>query len=197
MTDDPDPATLASPDIAVAVRIADPRWRARVPEAPALLERATRAALACQPGGGGPLEVSFLLAGDAELRRLNRDHRGQDKATNVLSFPVEDDEPEPGAPADRAHAGPRLLGDVALALETLEREAAAQAKTLPDHVCHLAVHGVLHLLGYDHVADAEAARMERLEVRILTAMGVADPYAEPQGVVTTGAIAEANPGRAT
>ena len=185
MTDDPDSCHSTAPDLAVAVRIASRRWRVRLPEVPALLERAARAALegAADSDGrdlGGAQEVSFLLADDARLRRLNRDYRGQDKATNVLSFPAED-----GFAPGEADAGPRLLGDVVLALETLEREAAAQSKSLPDHVSHLAVHGVLHLLGYDHEDAAEAARMERLETRILAGLGIADPYAaapQPSGL---------------
>ena len=182
MTDDPDSCHSTAPDLAVAVRIASRRWRVRLPEAPALLERAARAALAGAAdaaGPGGAQEVSFLLADDARVRRLNRDYRGQDKATNVLSFPAEDDLAPGGA-----DAGPRLLGDVVLALETLEREAAAHAKSLPDHLSHLAVHGVLHLLGYDHEEAREAARMERLETRILAGLGIADPYGAvvPEGV---------------
>ena len=185
MNDDPDSCHSTAFEAAIAVRIAERRWRRRLPEAPALLERAARAALAAAetPGAGG-LEVSFLLAGDAGLRRLNREYRGQDKPTNVLSFPAEDEfasGPEP----DAEPAAPRLLGDVVLALETLEREAAEQSKSLSDHVSHLAVHGVLHLLGYDHEEAAEAARMERLETGILAGLGIADPYAGaglPEGV---------------
>ena len=172
MTDDPDSCHSIAPDLTVAVRIASRRWRLQLPEAPALLERAARAALALAAEPGLAREVSFLLADDARVRRLNRDYRGHDKATNVLSFPAEDEVP-PG----EGSAGPRLLGDVVLALETLEREAAAQSKTLADHVSHLAVHGVLHLLGYDHARAAEADRMERLEARILAGLGIADPYA--------------------
>ena len=176
MTDDPDSCHTIAPDLAVAVRIASRRWRVRLPEAPALLERAARAALADPEGSGpvGALEISFLLADDARVRRLNCDYRGRDTATNVLSFPAEDTL-APGA----GDAGPRLLGDVVLALETLEREAEAQSKSLPDHVSHLAVHGTLHLLGFDHEDAADAERMERLEARILAGLGIADPYAAP------------------
>ncbi len=188
MSDDPDSSHADPPYAAVAVRVASRRWRVSLPDAPAILERAARAALtaASQSVSQGPrpaaaaLEISFLLTDDARIRRLNRDYRGQDKPTNVLAFPAEDEAPRALAPGETA-AAPRLLGDVALALETLEGEAAAQGKRLADHVCHLAVHGVLHLLGHDHLKRAEAARMERLETAILAGLGVADPYlADPQ-----------------
>lgn len=171
MTDDPDSCHSNAPDIAIEVRIASRLWRERLPEAPALLERAARAALATAQGRT-PVEISFLLADDVRLRQLNRAYRGRDRPTNVLSFPAEDEGPTGGEPGT-----PRLLGDVALALEMLEREAAAQSKSLADHLSHLAVHGVLHLLGYDHEAEADAERMERMEIRILAGLGIADPYA--------------------
>ena len=122
--------------------------------------------------GIGPLEVSVVFTDDAEQRGLNRDYRHKDSATNVLSFPNMDDEPGPG-PADL----PRLLGDVVLARETVAREAAEQGKTLADHTAHLLVHGVLHLAGFDHQDDEEAAEMEALERRVLGELGIADPYA--------------------
>lgn len=183
MSDDPDSSHADPPNAAVAVRVASRRWRLRLPDAPAILERAARAALAAAPQGAGraegvagaAMEVSFLLTDDARMRRLNRDFRGQDKPTNVLAFPAED-EATRTLPDGEGAAAPRLLGDVALALETVEGEAAAQGKRLADHVCHLAVHGVLHLLGHDHLKRAEAARMERLETAILAGLGIADPY---------------------
>ena len=170
MTDDPDPSRSNSPDIAIAVRSHSPLWRANLLDAPAVVERAARAALA-EVKLSGAVEISFLLANDARMQRLNRDFRGQDKPTNVLSFPAEDSEGP-----DECGAGARLLGDVVFAFETLEREAAAQSKPLSDHLSHLAVHGVLHLLGYDHAVAAQADRMERLEARILAGLGIADPY---------------------
>lgn len=173
MTDDSDPSCSSSADITIAVRTHSPLWRAGLPGAPAVVERAARAALAGAQASGC-LEVSFLLANDARVRRLNRDFRGQDKPTNVLSFPVEEFEDTP-AP-DEFGAGARLLGDVVFAFETLEREAAAQSKPLTDHLSHLAVHGVLHLLGYDHDVAGEADRMERLEAAVLAGLGIADPY---------------------
>jgi probable rRNA maturation factor len=114
-------------------------------------------------------EVSLLLCDDARIRVLNAQFRGMDKPTNVLSFPG----PEP---LELAH----VLGDIAIAYETVAREAKEQGKPLPDHLCHMIVHGFLHLLGYDHETDEEAEAMEADEVRVLKRMGVADPYRENQ-----------------
>ncbi|MGH7122804.1 MAG: rRNA maturation RNase YbeY, partial [Stellaceae bacterium] len=118
-------------------------------------------------------EVSVVLADDALLRRLNRQWRRIDAATNVLSFPSLDQELPPRAPF--------LLGDVVVAYETVSREAQEQGKELADHLRHLVVHGVLHLLGYDHDEPGEAEQMEALETQVLARLGVADPYAEAAG----------------
>lgn len=115
---------------------------------------------------GEVLEVSVALADDATVQALNRDYRGQDKPTNVLSF--ENGEPDPD--------GMILLGDVILAYETCAREAQGGDKTFQDHLSHLSLHGLLHLLGYDHIEDDEAEEMEALEVRILAEMGIENPY---------------------
>ena len=116
------------------------------------------------------VELTIVLADDAEQRQLNHIWRGVDRPTNVLAFLAW----APGAavPSD----GPFLLGDVVLAFETVVREANEQDKALADHFGHLIVHGVLHLLGYDHMGDMEAVEMERLETSILAELGVADPY---------------------
>jgi probable rRNA maturation factor len=106
-------------------------------------------------------EVSILLCDDACIRALNRQWRGIDAPTNVLSFPA------PRGPA---------LGDIAVAYETTAREAGTEGKTVKDHLVHLLVHGFLHLVGYDHRSDAQAGDMERLERDILAALGIADPY---------------------
>jgi probable rRNA maturation factor len=116
------------------------------------------------------VELGIRLADDAEQRRLNRDWRGIDLPTNVLAFPAW--EPGAGVP----EGAPWLLGDLALAYETVAREAQQQDKAFADHFRHLVVHGVLHLLGYDHATDVEAAQMEALETSILAELGVADPY---------------------
>ncbi len=137
-----------------------------------LAERAALAALsAVWDPDDGPAELSVVLADDSLVQTLNRDYRGKDKPTNVLSFALtEADSPE-------AEDAPTLLGDVVLAWETLVRESEEQGKTLSNHLCHLVVHGVLHLLGYDHEVDAEAEEMERLEVEVLGTLDVPDPYA--------------------
>ena len=113
-------------------------------------------------------QVNVVLFGEKSARALNRDFRGKDYATNVLSFPFD------AAPAPSA--GPPLLGDVVICPAIVEREAAEQGKPLRDHYAHLTIHGVLHLLGYDHETDRDAERMERLERRLLAALGIPDPY---------------------
>ncbi len=113
-------------------------------------------------------EASVVLGDDALLRSLNRSYRGKDVPTNVLSFPFRS---PPGAgPSD-------LMGDVVLAAETLEREAAEQGIRVDHHFRHLVLHGFLHLLGFDHETDADAALMERVEAEILAMLGIANPYA--------------------
>lgn len=156
-----------TPTASVEVIGESPLWDA-FPQAEAL---ATRAALAALASSGVSVmdgaELSILLADDAKLRELNRTWRDKDKPTNVLSWPAAD----PGDLATSPHCG-----DVALSYETLAREAAEEGKSVSDHFQHLIVHGVLHLVGYDHETDDEAKEMETLEVNILSEMGVADPY---------------------
>jgi probable rRNA maturation factor len=116
----------------------------------------------------GAAELSILLTNDAEQHQLNQQWRGKDSSTNVLSFP----QIEPFGPV----VG--ILGDITLARETLDREAADQGVTFNDHFTHLVVHGFLHILGYDHLTDTQALQMESLETQILASLGVADPYAD-------------------
>jgi len=120
-----------------------------------------------------PAEVSVVLADDAFVRRLNRDHRGKDAPTNVLSFPLETD----AATRNK----PMLLGDVVLAYRTIRREARAEGKRIDRHAAHMLVHGTLHLLGFDHDRATPARIMEGHEVRILKRLGVPDPYRAPAG----------------
>jgi len=131
-----------------------------------LTQAALAAFLAAAPNMAG--EIAILLTGDAEMQALNRQWGGKDAATNVLSFP---------SGGDEGH-----LGDVVLAFETVEREAKQQNITIADHAAHLVVHGVLHLLGYDHEKEDEAVKMETLETTILATLGIADPYGTSEAV---------------
>lgn len=159
--------------VEIEIDLADPcaRWRKALPEIDKLCQKAALAALAVcgKTIAGAKAELSLVLADDAALRELNREFRGQDKPTNVLSFPASE-KPEPGAPMV-------LLGDVVLAYETVAREARAQGKSLAEHTAHMVVHGVLHLLGFDHErGGGEAERMEALETQILAKLGIPNPY---------------------
>jgi probable rRNA maturation factor len=150
-------------------------WASQVTDA--MIERAARAAFhSVAPSlSPGAYQVALALTDDEEMRTLNRTWRGKDAPTNVLSFPA----------GDTGAAG--FLGDVVLAHETTCREAREQNLALQDHVAHLVVHGVLHLLGFDHLTDEQADRMERLERAALASLGVADPYAE-EGVTGTAEV---------
>lgn len=146
------------------VRVADPRWESALGDVERLCAEVLGLAAAKMHRGG---EVAILLTDDAEMQALNRQWRGFDKPTDVLSFP---------------YSGPRLpgavqpLGDIAIALETSLRDAAAMDRPIAFHATHLLVHGYLHLLGHDHIAPADAAVMEKLEVAILAELGWPDPY---------------------
>lgn len=118
-------------------------------------------------------ELSVVLTDDASIRVINRDHRGIDKPTNVLSFPQDDPDAEAYGP---------LLGDIVVAQETVTREATDDGIAFRAHFLHMIVHGFLHLVGYDHMNDDEAEEMEGLETAILARLGIADPYADaPMG----------------
>jgi probable rRNA maturation factor len=125
---------------------------------------------ASQPFPDDATEISLVFTGDEDIRTVNEAWRGQDKPTNVLSFPA-----FPLLPGGQP--GP-MLGDIVLAEETLRREALDLGIPFDDHLTHLLVHGFLHLFGYDHMTDEEAAVMEGLETRILAELGLADPYRE-------------------
>lgn len=157
----------------VELAIEAPGWKA-VAALEALVQRAVDGA-ACGAGVilAKEAEVSLLLCDDQTMRDLNRDWRGLDQPTNVLSFPVPTPLP--------LHEKP-LLGDIAVAFETVHREAQESAKTLSDHLTHLVVHGFLHLLGHDHGTETEGAAMEGLEIRILADLGISDPYADTNPV---------------
>jgi len=118
------------------------------------------------------LEVSVLLTSDARQRVLNRDFRGKDAPTNVLSFPAYEGGDVPNRPGQALP-----LGDISVAFETMKQEAETQDLPIEAHFTHLLVHGALHLLGFDHEVPEDAERMERLETEILAGLGIADPYA--------------------
>ena len=150
----------------IDIEIEDPAWSLAVPDAEALVRVAAEMALASAPRPPlykGEGCVTVLLTDDASVRDLNARFRNQDAATNVLSFSAL---PNPE----------NLLGDVALAFGVCVREAAEQGKPLAHHLQHLTVHGVLHLLGHDHIGDDEAEVMESLERAVLAKLGVPDPY---------------------
>jgi probable rRNA maturation factor len=149
----------------IDVEIEDEAWRAALPDVEALVERAAQAALETLPQAERGGAVAILLTDDDSVADLNARFRGKPTSTNVLSFPA----------ADSAYPH---LGDVALAYGVCASEADAQGKSLADHLTHLVVHGVLHLLGYDHQAEADAEVMEQMECEILRRFGVADPYAQ-------------------
>lgn len=155
--------------------IEDLRWEPM--DLPGLAHRAIEAALNCLGLEGPSWEVVLLACDDARIAELNAEFRDRAVPTNVLSWPSED------RGAKEAGGDPRTpdgampeLGDIAIAWETCVREAEEAGKPLSNHVTHLIVHGLLHLLGYDHVRDRDAALMERLEVEILGKLGVPDPY---------------------
>jgi probable rRNA maturation factor len=141
-----------------------------------LAERAAAAAAKAAPVLAAPcLTASLLFTSDAAVQNLNREWRGKDKPTNVLSFPMLDRTDLIGLAGTR----PELLGDIALAFETCSREAAEKGIALEHHAAHLIVHGLLHLAGYDHeTGPEEAAAMEALEIKALALVGIADPYGD-------------------
>lgn len=149
------------------VLVAADCWQAQT-DVEDIVQRAIAAATAFVELPAEETEVAVMLTDDARIRELNKEWRGQDKPTNVLSFPAAQ---PPGTPP-----APVMLGDIAIAFETTRREAETEGKPFCDHLSHLAIHGFLHLLGYDHLDDAEAEEMEALERKILASLGVADPY---------------------
>jgi probable rRNA maturation factor len=147
-------------------------WQAE-PEAEAVIDRAIAAAAEFIATDVGESELAIMLTDDSGIQTLNRNWRGIDKATNVLSFPAL----QPLGPR-QADDAPRMLGDIAIAYETTRREADEEQKPFHHHLSHLAVHGFLHLIGHNHEKDQEAETMESLEREILSQLGIPDPYAE-------------------
>ena len=141
-------------------------WQHAVSDVAAIVRNAVFFAWAAA-GSEHDAELNVVLNDDRAVRCLNMEHRGRDRSTNVLSFPM-------GEPMDPD--GPVHLGDIILAFETVTKEAIRDKKSLEAHLSHLVVHGLLHLLGHDHAAEAEAAEMEGTEISILSALGYPDPY---------------------
>jgi probable rRNA maturation factor len=152
--------------VRVDVVVSSARWKRR-PTAKAIVKKAISAA--AKAVSTPPAELAIVLANDSSVQALNRKWRGKNAATNVLSFPALG--PGKGRPASP------YIGDIVIAYETTEREAIAEDKPFGHHLAHLAIHGFLHLLGYDHENQRDADKMERLERRILAHLSVPDPYA--------------------
>ena len=162
------------PAVELAITVEDAGWgdeNRLEAEAGRVLGTAVRylAEAIAQPFPEGGLEISLLFTGDDAMRRVNAQWRAKDQPTNVLSFPSR--QIAPGNMPDS------MLGDIVLARETIVREAERNNIPIDNHVAHLLVHGLLHLIGYDHMTDAEARQMENLETRILSELGLSDPYA--------------------
>jgi probable rRNA maturation factor len=143
------------------------------PASEAVIQRAIATAAGIVDAGLGEAELAVMLTDDAGIRTLNSNWRGIDKPTNVLSFPA-----LPPTGAGGPDDAPRMLGDIAIAYETTRKEADDEQKRFDHHLSHLAVHGFLHLIGYDHEKDDDAEAMETLEQEILAQLGIPDPYAD-------------------
>jgi probable rRNA maturation factor len=158
------PVSQQRTSLRIDIQTQSPLWDAQPLAAQTVREAIGAAASALSTAGG---EVSIVLTNDSAIRVLNRDWRGIDKPTNVLSFPAS------GQPAGE---DARLLGDIIIAYETLARESDDENRIFLHHLAHLAVHGFLHLIGYDHQTDVQAEAMEGLESSIMTRLNLPDPY---------------------
>jgi probable rRNA maturation factor len=145
------------------------------PDVEAVIERAIAVAAEMVDADTGEAELAVMLTDDGGIRTLNKNWRGIDKPTNVLSFPALQPTGERGS-----QDAPRMLGDIAIAYETTRREADDEQKRFDHHLSHLAIHGFLHLIGYDHEKDQDAETMETLEREILAQLDIPDPYAEQE-----------------
>ena len=157
----------------IEISLRDSAWSTALPDAASVARRAAVAALEAAGAMPEAVELGVVLADDCFVRTLNRTYRGEDRATDVLSFQIH---AQPGQ-APQPAAQPLMLGDVVLARETVERDSATAGVPLADRVSHLVVHGVFHLLGHDHDEPAAERRMRALESESLLALGLCDPYA--------------------
>jgi probable rRNA maturation factor len=166
------------PRLAVSIAVPCREWLRAVPAARRICGRAARAALSGAGVGFADAEFSLMLADDTTIAGLNHTYRGRDAPTDVLSFANSDLPPAGSLPDEPLpdKRAPVLLGDVVVAFETASADAAEQDKPLSDHLVHLVVHGALHLLGYDHEDEADASRMENVEIAVLAGLGIANPY---------------------
>jgi probable rRNA maturation factor len=179
----------------IGITIRHTAWQTALPEARRVTRKAALAALALttdlpaaasQAARPQATELAVVLADDALLHALNKEYRGIDKATNVLAFAYAESESE-SAPAFEEND---VLGDVVIAFETARAEADQAERGLSAHLSHLVIHGVLHLLGYDHENDRDAEAMEDLEIQALAAIGISNPYASLSAEKTTGTVTE-------
>ncbi|MCB1650967.1 MAG: rRNA maturation RNase YbeY [Alphaproteobacteria bacterium] len=155
------------PTIETDITIACSKWSKKTED---LAKKTLETALKELNTGIQHIEISLLLTDDAHVQALNRDYRGKDKPTNVLSFP----QFTPEELQNEKDFVP--LGDIIIAYETIEREAKEQGKSLEDHTTHMLIHSLLHLLGHDHIEDKDAQKMEALEISILQKIGIKNPY---------------------
>ena len=159
-------------EIEIAISLRDSAWSTALPDAAAVSRRAAVAALEAVEDLPDSVELGVVLADDSFVRTLNRTYRGQDRATDVLSFPIHE---QPSRAQPQAEQ-PLVLGDVVLARETVQRDSASAGVGLAHRVSHLVVHGVFHLLGHDHDEPVAERRMRALESQTLLALGLCDPY---------------------
>lgn len=168
---------MTSPEINYDILVEDERWHEALPDHASLvamsLDHILRNISSFETAK--EVELSITLTNDEQIQSLNRDYREKDKPTNVLSFPQIDWENDKSAANDPLV----MLGDVVIALETIQREANEQDKRLQDHFIHMLIHSVLHLCGYDHEDETDAETMENLEIQILSEMGIKNPYQTP------------------
>ncbi len=157
----------------ISFHVHNPLWKTRLrpyTKTVSLVLEEALAAVKLRKAKGG-YEVAVVLADDAFVQSLNSQYRGKNKPTNVLSFPASYAEP-----TTNNHQPATELGDIVLALETIEKEAKEQGKSFRNHAIHLLVHGFLHLIGYDHIKEKDAEIMEKMEIKILGKLGIANPY---------------------
>ena len=172
---------MSDPELDLVLDVEDPRWETALLDPRALLREAVALALAGRWTEARPIEIGVKLTDDKAVQALNREWRGRDKPTNVLSFPMGDPDPMPAG--ETGMAMPWLAGDIVMAYDTVAAEATEAGKPFAHHVAHLAVHATLHLLGYDHEAEPEAIEMEAAEIALLARLGIPDPYAERSGSI--------------